>query len=155
VVIAFYPAMNIDMEKSNETPKTFGKRLRAIRRKLFLDQKQFSIKMGISSPYMSAFENDRHFPKMKFLLKLNTLFDVNLNYLILGIGDMFIQETEFLKARAPEFAVNLEHVSSFLFHFEHSEIVQFACLSTFREIMIKQREVIKKELAQSDSQNNK
>lgn len=66
-----------------------GERLKLIRKKIGMSQEEFGDNLGISKAGISAVEKDRTFVSAKILSKLFFDYNVNLNYLVCGIGEMF------------------------------------------------------------------
>lgn len=68
---------------------TTGQRFKEIRQALKLSQDDFGAELGLSSQGVSNIEKDKSFLALE---KLQTLekFNVNLNFLIYGIGQPFI-----------------------------------------------------------------
>lgn len=73
---------------------TQGKRLKKIRLALGLSGEDFGKKIGVSKQYISNLEADRNILNNEKLVSLLVDFNVNLNYLIAGKGEMFINECE-------------------------------------------------------------
>lgn len=70
--------------KTNKTPDTFGKRLRATRKFHNLTQEQISIKTGLSLSSIGSYENDRSLPHPAGLEKLSAALNVSSQYLAYG-----------------------------------------------------------------------
>jgi transcriptional regulator with XRE-family HTH domain len=70
--------------------ETQGLRLKDIRCALDLSQDEIAAKFGISRQYWSSFEKDREILNNEKLVKLTKYFNVNINYLLTGEGEMFI-----------------------------------------------------------------
>lgn len=68
---------------------TQGERLKKIRRKLGLSQTELGEKLGFSKQYLSNIEADRNLMNNDKLVKLLVDFNVNINYLLAGVGEMF------------------------------------------------------------------
>lgn len=68
---------------------TQGERLKNIRRKLGLSQAELGEKLGFSKQYLSNIEADRNLMNNDKLVKLLVDFNVNINYLLAGVGEMF------------------------------------------------------------------
>lgn len=68
---------------------TQGKRLKKIRQALNLSGEEFGVKIGVSKQYVSNLEADRNVLNNEKLVSLLVDLNINLNYLIGGIGDMF------------------------------------------------------------------
>ena len=70
----------------------FGHRLQIARKKLQLSQEDISTQIGISYRAYSSYEREDRKPPIDFLEKLITKFDMNLNWLVTGQGEMFINQ---------------------------------------------------------------
>lgn len=68
---------------------TQGERLKNIRRKLGLSQAELGEKLGFSKQYLSNIEADRNLMNNDKLVKLLVDFNVNINYLLAGVGEVF------------------------------------------------------------------
>lgn len=68
--------------------ETIGSRLKEVRQKLKYSQAVFSKKLGISQQNYSLFEKDKRAPNLRTLKYLFNDFNVNLNWLIMGLGKM-------------------------------------------------------------------
>lgn len=69
-----------------------GKRLKQIRQALGLSQDDLGSVLGISKQFYSNIETDRTKLNNEKLVLLCTEYDVNINYLLCGKGEMFIKE---------------------------------------------------------------
>ncbi len=69
---------------------TEGKRVKAIREKLQLSQDKFAEIFSSGKSYISAVENDKSRLSHDSLVKLLLDYQVNINYLLAGIGSPFI-----------------------------------------------------------------
>ena len=73
---------------------TSGNRLKKIRKELRLSQEEFGDRIGLSRAGIAAVEADKNNFSQDVLYKMISVFNVNLNYLIAGIGDMFNSKVE-------------------------------------------------------------
>jgi len=69
--------------------ETSGQRFKKIRQNKGMSQGDFGNKIGLSKSAVSAVENDKSFVSLEILRTLFMEFDVNLNWLITGTGNMF------------------------------------------------------------------
>lgn len=78
-----------------------GFRLKQIRQNLNLSQESFGKELGFSRQYLSNIENNRDTLNNEKLVKLVKMYNVNLNWLLTGRGEMFNspekKETDFDK----------------------------------------------------------
>jgi transcriptional regulator with XRE-family HTH domain len=68
---------------------TQGQRLKKIRKMLELSQDTLGAKLNVSKQYISNLEADRNLLNNEKLVSLLIDFNVNLNYLLGGIGEPF------------------------------------------------------------------
>ena len=69
--------------------ETTGQRFKQIRNELRMSQEAFGESIGLSKAGISAVEKDRTFVSAKILSKLFVDYNINLNWLIVGQGNMF------------------------------------------------------------------
>lgn len=83
---------------------TQGSRLRNIRRELKIPQDKFGEMIGVSKQYISNIEKDRNLLNNEKLTKLLVDFNVNINYVLAGIGEPFNinKQEEITKERVQE-----------------------------------------------------
>lgn len=74
--------------------ETQGSRLKKIRTELSLSQEQFGKQIGLTRAAIAAVEADNNKFSNDVLCKLVLTFDININYLLVGRGNIF---------NAPEF----------------------------------------------------
>ena len=80
--------------KRAKMTETIGKRLRHIREELRLSQQGLGDKIGISKQAVSNVENSLSNPSVDVMSKLFLYLKVDLNYLITGKGEPFLNETD-------------------------------------------------------------
>lgn len=69
-----------------------GTRIKFLRKHLGKTQEELAALLGITKQAISNMENSKSTPSLAALYKLHTKLDVNLNYIITGIGDLYITE---------------------------------------------------------------
>ena len=67
-----------------------GKRIRLIRQKLDLTQQEFAKALGVNPSFISGVESDNKFLSREKLHYLLVTYNVNINYILAGIGTPFI-----------------------------------------------------------------
>ncbi len=70
---------------------TQGQRLKKIRLALNLSQEQLGLKLGVSKQYISNIEADRNVLNNEKLVSLLVDFNININYILSGLGTQFIK----------------------------------------------------------------
>lgn len=69
--------------------ETTGQRFKKIRTALNLAQDDFGNKIGLSKSAISAVENDKSFISIEIQRTLFMDYNINLNWLVCGAGEMF------------------------------------------------------------------
>ena len=64
--------------------KTVGQRIKYLRKQSGITQKELAKALYVSEPTVSGWERGRTEPSIDFIVKLTTLFQTSLNYLIIG-----------------------------------------------------------------------
>ena len=131
---------------ADEQKKIFGKHVREVRDALNLKQEEFSQGLGICFQHLSDIERGKKGTGLDFFFKMLTVYNVNLNYLLLGEGEMFLYEScnnqELLKG----FAANNPDVKEFLYYFVNSSIVHYHVLADFRKLLNAEEKAIKDDI---------
>jgi len=137
--------MNDKQKKENK----FGSRVKENRLVLDMKQQDFANQLGIGIAALSEIERDKNHPGSDFLQAMAENFGVNLHYLILGEGPMFIEDEDIL-AKFPEETAedNFSDLDrEFFYYLRHSEIMRLGMLSTHEKILLDIQDVITKELS--------
>lgn len=66
----------------------FGQRIRAVRKRLGINGKDFAARLGIQNSYLSEIEHGKGNPTVAFFDRLHHVFQINLHYVISGKGEM-------------------------------------------------------------------
>lgn len=75
-------------------PEQFGNRLKQARLELRLNTLQASEIIGVEKNSYYKYEDGSRFPKPEILLAIMVNFNLNINYLLSGEGEMFIRKGE-------------------------------------------------------------
>ena len=86
----------------------FSKRLKKLRHELNITQNDFAQSCEVKLTAISKYETGLVKPGFDMLYKIASVYNVNLNWLILGIGEMFLQ-TVALKNGTNESIVSVTH----------------------------------------------
>ncbi len=114
-----------------------GERIRRIRDKLGLMQKDFAGELGISAPTLSDLESGRSRPGFDILVKLSERFHVNVYFVLFGKGEMFENPLlEFLiNIEEQDLGVKMADVGRFLEYFGKSREMQYFVMHQFETKM--------------------
>lgn len=128
--------------------KEIGKRLKKIRKELGYTQRPFSEVIGCGRANYSRIETGEVGPNPLMLLKLKDTFNVNINYIVTGQGDVYLKETR-------QSADVLELPPGFKFDRVDRELFDYYCQSSiirnslkayFRTLFIKESETIQMDI---------
>lgn len=73
---------------------TIGKRIKKIRQELNLSQSEFGKPFNCSKAYISSIERDLVPINADKLTSLLLIYNININYILADIGDMFIESKQ-------------------------------------------------------------
>lgn len=76
------------------TSESIGDRLKIIRKFLDLNQESVSKELKITNQTLSRYEKGLRYPDSLFLQKFGNLYNVNANWLLYGIGDIFLKDSK-------------------------------------------------------------
>ena len=130
------------MKAKEKLAQELGLRVKAVRSHFEMKQKDFAESLDISAPTLSDVENGNFKPSIELLMGLSKKYRVNLNYILFGDGAMLVSPVLEKWNRAGQFGVNVEAVQDFLFHFEHSNIVQYRVLALFKDLLNREKDSI-------------
>ena len=69
---------------------TVGSRFKYVRKMLNMSQEMLANILDITKQAVSNIENSKSMPSIQIMSKLAIKYSINLNYLVAGIGDMYI-----------------------------------------------------------------
>jgi transcriptional regulator with XRE-family HTH domain len=73
---------------------SMGTRIKQVRNELHLKQEDFARHFGFSRAFLSAIEQDKCKLSVDNITKLLIDFNVNINFILAGIGDIFIKKED-------------------------------------------------------------
>ncbi len=127
-----------------------GQRLKEIRRQGRIQQKEMAATLNIAASYLCEIENGNAKPGPDFFIKVASEYNVNLNYLLLGTGDMFGAGNK-IKTKGFEIENGIESVEELNWLMEKSKFFRNAIMSMANKIVIEEEEIIKKGLQMNKS----
>jgi len=71
---------------------TFGNRIKEFRKKLNLSQQELAKHLNMQPQALARYEKDKVKPSIELAKKLTDLFNINLNWLLTGKGEMFLNQ---------------------------------------------------------------
>lgn len=131
---------------SKETVQGIGERIAAVRKELGMSQKNFAETIGTYDSYVSNVETGFSPPNLGFIHSLSTIHNVNLNFLLLGEGDMFNDKKPNSVKQNREFVPNIETIEEMVWFMEKSNIFRNAMFIQGVTYLIENQDVIKKNI---------
>lgn len=89
---------------------TFGKRLKQARQLKGLSQEDFGKILGLTKQSISRVENDKIFVSKEILCNMIVNFNLNVNYLLTGKGQMFIADVDTNTTSKSAIALEVEKI---------------------------------------------
>ncbi|MCP5108264.1 MAG: helix-turn-helix transcriptional regulator [bacterium] len=132
--------------------KAVGERLKEIRKNLGFLQKEFAEELDISTSAISDIEAGKIKPRFDLIFNITKKFNVNVNYLLHGKGDMFMPREDTPAALANKVTEYAHWLKEFLYYFNESEMVRYAMMSYFSKYKTENDLTIEKEIRKKRSQ---
>ena len=108
-----------------------------------LTQEEFAIRLSLKKQNIQQYESGTE-PKMNFFEKLVNIFEVNINWLLTGKGDKYIQQSggdEKLKAEIERLKIENEKIKKMV-GFEVTKLIQGISLNDKGNIEYSQKKTI-------------
>jgi transcriptional regulator with XRE-family HTH domain len=127
-----------------------GSRLKEIRKHLKVQQKEMARTLEIQASYLCDIEAGKGNPGPDFFIKLSTHYNVNLHYLIMGSGEMFVRpgEGEPQKVVPVEFDITdgVDTVEKIAWLMERNLYFKNMVLGACNRILVTDEDVIRKNM---------
>ena len=124
-----------------------GQQLKKLRLALGLQQKEMAAAAGLNTGYLSdLISGKRGNPGIETILKIASRFNVNLNYLLLGEGEMFLPDKEEVLKKEKELKLDLENIDDLYRIMKRSSFVRNSVVGYAVKLCIDNEETIKKEI---------
>lgn len=127
--------VTIDIEET-------GRRLKFFRNTRNITISELSAKTGLSKGMISETETGKNKPSPNLMLALLNIYNLNLNWLLTGEGEMFITDIEELPREKKNFGELNDEIHELLWHLEHTLVVKLAVVGFFLEYMHQNEDII-------------
>lgn len=127
-----------------------GSRLKEIRKHLKIQQKEMAKTLEIQASYLCDIEAGKGNPGPDFFIKLSTQYNINLHYLLMGSGEMFVR-TGPQKVKTEEFDISdgIDTIEKVAWLFEKSLFFKSMALGACNKILFNDEEIIKNDIKKS------
>jgi transcriptional regulator with XRE-family HTH domain len=129
--------------KKNTSLIAIGERIRQKRMAMKIRQKEMAEKLGITGAYLSEIENGKGNPGTDFFVKLATLYNIDLHYLLLGDEKMPERTMITPDIADVDFSDGLESMDQLVWLAEASTYVKNFALSMMSKFVIENAETIR------------
>lgn len=130
-------------------------RIKEIRNSLNLNQKEFAERIKISKGYLSEIENGKYSPGFAFIYNLAKEFNVSLDYLFFGHGNIFAGELKTgrpaptrpdIKDILSKIDPDNDMIHQMFDYMVRSPLVKHSILAFFSELLSIKKDIIEKSL---------
>jgi transcriptional regulator with XRE-family HTH domain len=131
------------MRKHEISAADIGLRLKTVRKKLQVQQKDMAATMKVAASYLCEIENGKGNPGPEFFVRLAGEYPINLHYLFMGVGEMLVDEEG--KAKKQEIDVDdpVETVEQVARLIEDSVYLRNIVMTCVNKTLFEEKEIIK------------
>jgi len=123
-----------------------GKRLKDARKSLNIQQKDMAATLGMPASYLSELEAGKGNPGPDFFLKLASEYNLSLDYLFLGVGDMFLQAEGKVKRQEFDIGAGIDSIEKMAWIMDMSPYFNTAVMAAANKLLYSDDDVIKKSM---------
>lgn len=124
----------------------FGQRFKEIRHHLKLLQKDFAANLDVTGSFLSEVEKGKAKPGLDVLRRLYLSYNVNLNYLLDGFGEPFLNRSESASPISSATGLEKEKLQELLFYIENAPVVRYAVYEFFSNYLYKNKGMIEEDM---------
>ncbi|MGD2093002.1 MAG: helix-turn-helix transcriptional regulator [Candidatus Aminicenantes bacterium] len=131
----------------NKTLTVIGKRIKTVREALGMTGKDFARSINIAAPYLSQIERgNKNNPGVSLFYKIARVHNVSLDYLVCGIGDMFITAAHQHSNSQREYVDKIETLDDLYWFLENSTFFRNIVMGYAFKLHLENEDIIKKSL---------
>lgn len=134
---------------------SFGQRIKAVRKALDFNQKDFAKTIGISNSFLSELEAGHTKASYDFFFNLSRQHRVNIHFLLHGQGDIIYEPSAEPPKLERDFGDFNDKVHEMLWYFENSPMVKMAVLGFYSRFMYDNEDYIAKDIKKHKGSNLK
>lgn len=132
------------MSKKKDIAVEIGQRVISIRKQLRLHQKEMAADLNISASYLCEIESGRAKPNIELLIKMVSLYNINLNYLVMGTGKMLLDGGQQMEDERFDIDAGVETIEELTWLMKNSKFFRTTIMSLANKTIISEGEIIKK-----------
>jgi transcriptional regulator with XRE-family HTH domain len=138
--------MRLRMSEKNDITHDYGERLREIRSHLDFSQKDFAAELGIAPSFLSELEKEKTKPGYNFLMKLAEVFNISPSWVLLGHGQMFLNEKNGKPVIEQDFGEQTDEIRNLLIYFEKSPLVRLSVMAFASKFLLANEDIINRDI---------
>jgi transcriptional regulator with XRE-family HTH domain len=140
---------NINNKKPRQVNyEDIGIRLKEIRKQMGIKQNEMAQNLELKASYLCDIEAGKGNPGPDFFKKLASKYNINLHYLLMGTGDMFIQDEITRKVKPVEFNItdSVESIEEIVWLMEKSIYFKSMVIGACNKLLIEEGDIIRKSI---------
>jgi transcriptional regulator with XRE-family HTH domain len=141
------------MKRDNVT--AIGKRVKEIRRYFRLSQKEMADNLKMSYSYLSEIECGKANPGPEFFLKLSNDYNISMDYLFHGIGNMFLGSHRKIEEEEYDLDEDIYSIEKLVWLMDHSPFYKNTILSFASKFLLDNERIIKKSIEKNKMRKEK
>jgi transcriptional regulator with XRE-family HTH domain len=138
------------MSENDYSLEEFGQRVKAVRRRLNMTQKEFGEAVDLSVSFISDIESGRSKACLDFFYNLASKFNINLYYLILGKGEVINTESKHPAMSQKKIGQSVNSINELLWYIERSPMMLHTILGFASRYIHENREYLIKDIEESE-----
>ncbi len=131
------------MRKHETSAADIGQRLKAVRKRLHVQQQEMAAAMKVASSYLCEIENGKGNPGPEFFVRLAAEYPINLHYLFMGVGDMLADEEGKAKKQEINLDEPVETVEQVTRLIEDSVYLRSVIMTSINKTLFEEKAIIK------------
>ena len=131
-----------------------GNRVKQVRKYLQIQQKDMAQKLGITNAHLSDIEKGKASPSIELLMKITNLYDMSLEYLFFGRGNMLYSD-ENSAAEKFTFDASVTSTKKLIWMLNKSDYFSALVQGAAIKLMIEQNDFIQKTVLEAEKLKNR
>lgn len=132
-----------------------GQRFKLVRKTLQLQQKDMAAELGKPASYLSEIESGKGNPGPEFFNRLACKYNISMDYLVLGIGDMFIQAGNKVKRKEYDYTGGeINSIEKLVWLMEESTFFNNSVMAEANKILLLDESIVKVSINKKAEQHN-
>lgn len=123
-----------------------GQRIKELRKYARLNQRELAASLNMASSYLSEIENGKANPGPEFFLKISYEYNVRIEYLFHGTGEMFYGTKLKVDSEEFDFSEEVDTIGQVVWLMEHSTLFKNTILGFASKFLMDNERIMKKSI---------